>query len=151
MRQLLFFILFTTLFIACDKNSEDPILENQPNLTEIRIKERPCEMLEYVGRIGNDFDFALDSLRNLKNISSEIMVIIFSTMDLENSLFDIFVCKKMDLPARLPIINCAKKNAIQIRTPEIKANFERLQTLNFKNIPKINIGEQKRIPCRKSE
>ena len=72
MKQILFSILFATLFVACDKNSENPILENQPDLTEIRIKERPCETLEYVGKIGDDFDSALDSLRKLKSIYSEI-------------------------------------------------------------------------------
>ncbi|GHV36515.1 hypothetical protein FACS1894178_7840 [Bacteroidia bacterium] len=68
MKQILFFILFATLFVACDKDSE-----NLPDLTTIGIKERPCETLEYIGRIGNDFDTALDSLRRLKNISSEII------------------------------------------------------------------------------
>jgi hypothetical protein len=68
MKQILFFILFATFFVACDKNSEI-----SPDLTTIRIKERPCETLEYVGRIGNDFNTALDSLRKLKNISSEII------------------------------------------------------------------------------
>jgi hypothetical protein len=70
MRQLLFFILFITLLVACDKNS---VLENQPDLTEIRIKERSCEMLEYVGKIGNDFNSALDSLKKSKSIYSEII------------------------------------------------------------------------------
>jgi len=73
MRQLLLFLLFAMFFVACDKNSENFILENQPDLTEIRIEERPCETLEYVGKIGNDFDLALDSLRKLKSISSEII------------------------------------------------------------------------------
>ena len=68
MKQLLFSMLFATLFVACDKN-----LENPPDLTKIMIKERPCEILEYVGKIGKDFDLALDSLRKLKNISSEII------------------------------------------------------------------------------
>jgi hypothetical protein len=68
MKQLLFTILLAALFAACDKN-----LENSPDLTKIRIKERPCEMLEYVGKIGNDFETALDSLRRLKSISSEII------------------------------------------------------------------------------
>ena len=67
MKQLIFSMLFATLFVACDKNSE-----NSPDLTKIKIKERPCEMLEYVGEIGNDFDSALDSLRKRKNISSEV-------------------------------------------------------------------------------
>ena len=41
-------------------------------MTQIRIKENPAETLEYVGRIGNDFDTALDSLRQLKHIPLEI-------------------------------------------------------------------------------
>jgi len=68
MKQILFSMLFVTLFVACDKNPD-----KFPDLTKIRIKERPCEMLEYVGKIGNSFDIALDSLRKLKNISSEIV------------------------------------------------------------------------------
>ncbi len=68
MKQILFSILFATFFVACDKNSE-----NSPDLTTIRIKKRPCEILEYVGKIGKDFNTALDSLRKLKNISSEII------------------------------------------------------------------------------
>ncbi|MDR1343696.1 MAG: hypothetical protein LBK18_10660 [Prevotellaceae bacterium] len=72
MRQLLLPILLATFFIACDTNTENSGLENQPDLTEIRIKERPCETLEYIGKIGNDFDFALDSLCKYKNISLEI-------------------------------------------------------------------------------
>ena len=67
MKQLIFSILLATLFVACDKNSE-----NLLDLTKIRIKERPCEILEYVGKIGNDFESALDSLRKRKNISSEV-------------------------------------------------------------------------------
>ncbi len=67
MKQIIFPILFATLFVACDKNPEI-----SPDLTQIRIKERPCETLEFTGKIGNDFDSALDSLRKLKGISSEI-------------------------------------------------------------------------------
>jgi hypothetical protein len=68
MKQLLFSILFSTLFVACNISSE-----NSPDLTKIRIRERPCEMLEYVGKIGDNFNIALDSLRKLKSISSEIV------------------------------------------------------------------------------
>lgn len=57
MKQIIFPILFATLFVACDKNPEI-----SPDLTQIRIKERPCETLEFTGKIGNDFDSALDSL-----------------------------------------------------------------------------------------
>ena len=71
------------LFVACDKNPE-----NSPDLTEIRIKERPCEILEYVGEIGNDFDSALDSLRKLKNISSEITKVSLEVLfDYDNRKF----------------------------------------------------------------
>lgn len=68
MKRLTFFILFATLVVACENN-----FENKPDLTKIRIADRPCETLEYIGKIGNDFDTALDSLRNLKNIYSEIV------------------------------------------------------------------------------
>ncbi len=59
----------------CDGLSVRPITsvpEQSPDLTQIRIKENPAETLEYVGRIGNDFDTALDSLRQLKHIPLEI-------------------------------------------------------------------------------
>ena len=62
MKLVLFSILFVIFFVTCDKNSENPILENELDLTEIRIKERPCETLEYIEKIGYDFDTALDSL-----------------------------------------------------------------------------------------
>ena len=44
-----------------------------PDLTHIKIKENPGETLEYVGKIGSDFNTALDSLRKLKGIYSEII------------------------------------------------------------------------------
>ena len=68
------------LAVGCDKTDdgvkkEEPsIVEGAPNLTEIRIKEKPCEMLKYVGKIGDDFDSALNSLKKSKNISSDIMI-----------------------------------------------------------------------------
>ncbi|MDR2970953.1 MAG: hypothetical protein LBU83_03355 [Bacteroidales bacterium] len=81
MKQLLLSILFTILFVACDKNSE-------PDLTKIRIKERPCEMLEYVGKIGIDFDSALDSLQKRKNISSETTKVLLEVLfDFDNRQF----------------------------------------------------------------
>ena len=43
------------------------------DLTHIRIKGNPGETLEYIGKIGSDFDTALDSLRRRKSISSEII------------------------------------------------------------------------------
>ena len=64
------------------------IVALSPDLTQIRIKDRPGETLEYIGKIGDDFDTALDSLRILKNISSEIekepLEVIF---DYDNRLF----------------------------------------------------------------
>ena len=64
------------------------IVALSPDLTQIRIKDRPSEVLEYIGKIGSDFDTALDSLRILKSISSEIKIepleVIF---DYDNRLF----------------------------------------------------------------
>lgn len=77
MRKIVFTILFATLFVACDKvtNDDNPVTspDSTPDLTQIRIKERPSETLEYVGKIGGDFDTALDSLRKIKYIPSEII------------------------------------------------------------------------------
>ena len=71
MKQILFTIfLFATLFVACSTD-ETPVL--LPDLTQVRIKEKPGETLEYVGKIGSDFDTALDSLRKLKDIPSEVV------------------------------------------------------------------------------
>lgn len=77
MKHIVFTILFAALFVACDNVTSDdnPVISpnSTPDLTQIRIKERPSEKLEYVGEIGGDFDTALDSLRKLKGISSEII------------------------------------------------------------------------------
>ena len=78
MKQIVFSILFAALFVACDNDSETSVDTNQntetsADLTQIRIKENPSETLEYVGEIGSDFDTALDSLRKLKDIPSEII------------------------------------------------------------------------------
>ncbi len=69
MKQVILTILFATLSVA-SACGDDPMIS--PDLTKIRIKERPSEILNYVGKIGRDFDTALDSLRKRKNISSEI-------------------------------------------------------------------------------
>ncbi|MDR1226366.1 MAG: hypothetical protein LBK47_05635 [Prevotellaceae bacterium] len=77
--EILFLSLILLLASGCVGNNDLPEEnkvvnreENQPDLAAIRIKERPCETLEYVGKIGSDFDAALDSLRNLKHIPSEV-------------------------------------------------------------------------------
>lgn len=72
MKHLVLLGLFITLFIACNDNThdEDSVM---PDFTQIRIKSKPAEKLQYKGRIGNDFDSALDSLRKLKGIHSEII------------------------------------------------------------------------------
>ena len=72
MKQIVLLILFATLFVACnnDAHDEDPIM---PDLTQIGIKAKPAEKLQYEGRIGSNFDTALDSLRKLKAIHSEII------------------------------------------------------------------------------
>ena len=72
MKQIVILILFATLFVACnnDAHDEDTVM---PDLTQIGIKAKPAEKLQYVGRIGSNFDTALDSLRKLKGIHSEII------------------------------------------------------------------------------
>ena len=89
MKQLVFTILFATLFVACVSDDNPVISPNSPPaLTQIRIKERPGEMLEYVGKIGGDFDTALDSLRKLKYIPSEIIKEPLEVLfDYDNRLF----------------------------------------------------------------
>lgn len=77
MKKIVFAILHATLFVACNNvtGEDNPVISpnSAPDLTQIRIKERPSEMLQYVGEIGGDFDTALDSLRKLKNMPSEII------------------------------------------------------------------------------
>jgi hypothetical protein len=110
MKQLLLPILCATFFVACDQNSEYPaseneypasknqadstevgnenVVENPANLIAISIKERPCETLEYAGKIGHDFDSALDSLRNLKAIISEVYTLPLEVLfDYDNRQF----------------------------------------------------------------
>ncbi len=70
MKQIVLTIVLATFFVAC-ASGDNPI--TPPDLTQIRIKENPGETLKYVGRIGSDFDTALDSLRKLKSIPSEII------------------------------------------------------------------------------
>ena len=69
MKQIVLIIVFATSLVAC-ASGDNPI--TPPDITQIRIKENPGETLKYVGRIGNDFDTALDSLRKLKSIPSDI-------------------------------------------------------------------------------
>ena len=74
-------IMATSLTACGDESTEDiPDVpkdttenhEKSPDLTKIQIKDNPSETLEYVAKIGGDFETALDSLRKLKGISSEI-------------------------------------------------------------------------------
>lgn len=84
MKKIVLFI-FATLCVACA--SDDGSLESC-DLTQIRIKDSPGETLEYVGKIGRDYDSALDYLRAKKSISSEItkepLEVLF---DCDNRLF----------------------------------------------------------------
>jgi len=66
MKRIVFYMLLATLFVACDNKSEIT-----PDLTSLKIKDDPCETLEYLAKIGNDFDSALDSLKKLKSIPPE--------------------------------------------------------------------------------
>ncbi|MDR3013003.1 MAG: hypothetical protein LBU70_07320, partial [Chitinispirillales bacterium] len=68
MKHSLLFVSIATFFITCGVSDINGINENTnyvPDVPQIAVKERPCEILEYVGKIGNDFDSALDSLRKL--------------------------------------------------------------------------------------
>ena len=47
-------------FCSCAKN-----FENEPDLINIKITDSSCERLEYVTKIGNDYDTALDSLMQI--------------------------------------------------------------------------------------
>jgi len=92
MKQIVFSILFAALFVACDNVTSDDNLVISPNstpdLTQIRIKERPGETLKYVGEIGSDFDTALDSLRKLKDMPSEIIKVPLEVLfDYDSRLF----------------------------------------------------------------
>ena len=61
MKQIVILILFATLFVACnnDAHDEDPVM---PDLTQISLKGSNTARIEYIGKIGNDFESALDSL-----------------------------------------------------------------------------------------
>lgn len=103
MKQIVYFIIFASIFVACDNKPEmesdskqefETVLDSpqdsaqQFDLTQIRIKEQPEETLEYIGKIGDNFDAALDSLKELKKITSEItkepLEVLF---DYDNRLF----------------------------------------------------------------
>ena len=79
-------ILFATLMVACNNDKEQV---TSPDLSQIRIKGKTNETLDYIGRIGNSFDVALDSLCNLKSISTEeiIKVPLEVLFDYDNRLF----------------------------------------------------------------
>lgn len=95
MKQIVFTLLFAALLVACNEDSEPSAdttrnTELSVDLTQIRIKERPGEMLKYVGAIGRDFDTALDSLRKRKSIPSGIKIIkepLEVLFDYDNRLF----------------------------------------------------------------
>ncbi len=86
MRQYFITILVATLLVACNNDKEKV---TSPDLSQIRIKGETCETLDYIGRIGNNFDAALDSLCNLKRISTQeiIKVPLEVLFDYDNRLF----------------------------------------------------------------
>ena len=67
------FILSLLTLLAMIVSAQETLHNSNPDLTHIRIKDNPGETLEYIGKIGGDFDTALDSLRELKAIRSEII------------------------------------------------------------------------------
>lgn len=72
-KRFFYILLLATLFVACNNVNHNEKDEISPDLTQIRIKERPCETLVYIGIIGRNYDTALDSLRKRKDIFSEII------------------------------------------------------------------------------
>ena len=66
MKQIVILGLFATLLVACNNDAHDEDTA-MPDLTQIGIKAKPAEKLQYEGRIGSNFDTALDSLRKLKD------------------------------------------------------------------------------------
>lgn len=76
MKQISLIFLVAAVFVtsvAAVHPEKSSISEQLPDLTRIGIVGYPNEKLEYIGEIGSDLDTALDSLRKLKNISSEII------------------------------------------------------------------------------
>ena len=67
------FILSLLTLLAMIVPAQETQYNSNPDLTHIRIKDDPGETLDYIGKIGSDFDTALDSLRKLKAIRSEII------------------------------------------------------------------------------
>ena len=66
MKQIFFFLVLAHLFVACDKPC---------NCKGYSVDKNPCRCVVFKGKIGNDFDSALDSLKNLneaKFIEEEI-------------------------------------------------------------------------------
>ena len=54
MKQIAFFLFLAALFLACDK---------QCTCIGYAVNQTPCECVIFQGKIGNDFDLALDSLK----------------------------------------------------------------------------------------
>ena len=57
MKQIIFLIVFAVLFASCDKPCSCS--------GEYTVDQHPCICIKFQGKIGNDFDSALDSLKKL--------------------------------------------------------------------------------------
>ena len=84
MKKLVFPILLTVLLAACSSDETSIV---SPDLTHVRVKDNPSETLEFKGKIGTDFDNALDSLRRLKSFSSAMKIPLDVLFDADNREF----------------------------------------------------------------
>lgn len=88
MKKCVFTVAFAFLTAACNAVPVESNYGQSPDLTQIRIKEQPGEKLEYIGKIGNDYDTALDSLRKLKVIPGAIIKVPIEVLfDYDDRLF----------------------------------------------------------------
>jgi hypothetical protein len=55
MKQISFFILLAIIFVACNKPCNCS--------GDYTVDQHPCVCIKFTGKIGNDFDSALDSLK----------------------------------------------------------------------------------------
>ena len=62
-KKLLLFVVVMMSFVACQR-------ETKCDLTHIQLKDYPDETLKYIGKIGKDYDTALDSLFRYLNCTS---------------------------------------------------------------------------------
>jgi len=73
MKQISFFILLVILFVTCKRPCSCEKFTDRPCICygEYTVDQRPCFCVKFKGKIGNDFESGLDSLK--KWYESEIL------------------------------------------------------------------------------